>query len=132
MAVTSTSRDSRWSGTVHRTLASITEVHPCASLKHHIPASQGCINSNGGAGIDHSNYSSRDNDTLRNLVYDIGPFSLQDGGPAAAAGATVQGIYHANLRGSRTVIYDLNKDGQVNELDRHVLENVLLGRATCP
>jgi hypothetical protein len=66
---------------------------------HHIPASQGCINSNGGAGIDHSNYSARDNDTLGNLVYNIGPFSLQDGLPAASYCATVQGIYHANLGG---------------------------------
>ena len=55
---------------------------------HNIPAA--C--SSGGAGIDNANYNASDDDTIGNVVHDIGQgFSVKCG--------TVQGIYHANLRG---------------------------------
>lgn len=56
---------------------------------HNIPATCG---SSGGAGIDNANYSASDDDVIGNVVHDIGTdFSVKCG--------TVQGIYHANLRG---------------------------------
>jgi len=56
---------------------------------HNIPAA---CNSNAGAGIDNANYNASDDDVIGNLVHDIGAdFSVKCG--------TVQGIYHANLRG---------------------------------
>ena len=56
---------------------------------HNIPAK--CSQS-GGAGIDNANYRASDNDVIGNLVHDIGT-SL------STSCGTVQGIYHANLRG---------------------------------
>jgi hypothetical protein len=55
---------------------------------HDIPAK---CNANGGAGIDHGEYAAHDNDTIGNLVHDIGDVNV--------ACPRVQGIYHANLRG---------------------------------
>jgi hypothetical protein len=65
---------------------------------HQIPVSQGCVSSNGGAGIDNSDYAASDNDIIGNLVYDVGPLPL-DGLPASSYCSSAQGIYHANLRG---------------------------------
>ncbi|HKD80951.1 MAG TPA: right-handed parallel beta-helix repeat-containing protein [Candidatus Angelobacter sp.] len=56
---------------------------------HDIPAQCG---NGGGAGINNANYQASDNDVVGNLVHDIGStLSVKCG--------TVQGIYHANLRG---------------------------------
>lgn len=55
---------------------------------HNIPAK---CTANGGAGIDQGNFSGHDNDTIGNLVHNIGDVNV----PCAR----VQGIYHANLRG---------------------------------
>jgi len=56
---------------------------------HNIPAA---CTSNAGAGIDNGNYSASDDDVIGNVVHDIGAtLSVKCG--------TVQGIYHANLRG---------------------------------
>ena len=55
---------------------------------HDIPAK---CNANGGAGIDHGEYAAHDNDTIGNVVDNIGDVN--------AACPRVQGIYHANLRG---------------------------------
>jgi len=56
---------------------------------HNIPAA---CTSSGGAGIVNSNYSASDDDVIGNVVHDIGT-SL------STSCGTVQGIYHANLRG---------------------------------
>ncbi|MCU1332660.1 MAG: hypothetical protein JWM08_1652 [Candidatus Angelobacter sp.] len=55
---------------------------------HDIPAK---CSQDGGAGIDNGNYSASDDDVIDNVVHDIGSLSVKCG--------TVQGIYHANLRG---------------------------------
>jgi pectate disaccharide-lyase len=56
---------------------------------HNIPAE---CSGDGGAGINNANYQASDNDVVGNLVHDIGStLSVKCG--------TVQGIYHANLRG---------------------------------
>lgn len=55
---------------------------------HDIPAK---CTANGGAGIDHGNYAAHDDDTIGNLVHNIGDVNV----PCAR----VHGIYHANLRG---------------------------------
>ncbi|HWH60041.1 MAG TPA: right-handed parallel beta-helix repeat-containing protein [Terriglobales bacterium] len=56
---------------------------------HNIPAP---CTSSGGAGINNADYSASDDDIIGNLVHDIGStLSVKCG--------TVQGIYHANLRG---------------------------------
>jgi hypothetical protein len=55
---------------------------------HNIPAA---CTSNAGAGVDNGNYSASDDDVIDNVVHDIGSLSVKCG--------TVQGIYHANLRG---------------------------------
>ena len=55
---------------------------------HDIPAK---CNENGGAGIDHGNYTAHDNDTIGNLVHNIGDVGV----PCPR----VHGIYHANQRG---------------------------------
>src|SRR5262245_21545385 len=55
---------------------------------HNIPA---LCNSNGGAGIENAAFNASDNDTIGNVVHDIG-------NPAASC-PTTQGIYHSNLRG---------------------------------
>jgi hypothetical protein len=55
---------------------------------HNIP---GSCSSNGGAGIDNDSFTATDNDIVGNVVHDIGNPAVQC--------ATVQGIYHANLRG---------------------------------
>jgi hypothetical protein len=59
------------------------------NLVHNANAS---CTSNGGAGIFNENYSAADNDVIGNIVHDIGPM------PPGTCN-TVQGIYHANLRG---------------------------------
>lgn len=56
---------------------------------HNIPAK---CSEDGGAGINNANYNASDDDVIGNLVHDIGAtLSVKCG--------TVQGIYHANLRG---------------------------------
>ena len=65
---------------------------------HGIPATTGCSNGNGGAGIEHGNYSASDNDTIGNIVYDIGPLPA-DGLPVKSYCNLAQGIYSSNLRG---------------------------------
>jgi Protein of unknown function (DUF1565) len=55
---------------------------------HDIPAK---CSADGGAGIDHGNFAGHDNDTIGNLVHNIGDINV--GCPR------VHGIYHANLRG---------------------------------
>ena len=55
---------------------------------HNIPAS---CSSSGGAGIDNANYNASDDDVIGNVVHDIGDPAVQC--------FSVQGIYHANLRG---------------------------------
>ncbi len=57
---------------------------------HNVASATSC-GSNGGAGIDNSNYSGSDDDIIGNLVNDIGDFSQPN--------QSVQGIYHSNLRG---------------------------------
>ncbi len=56
---------------------------------HNIPG-PGCT-SNGGAGIDNSEYTASDDDVIGNVVHDIGNPSLTC--------PDVHGIYHSNLRG---------------------------------
>jgi len=55
---------------------------------HDIPAK---CTANGGAGIDQGEFAAHDNDTVGNIVHDIGDVNV--------ACPRVQGIYHANLRG---------------------------------
>lgn len=55
---------------------------------HDIPAA---CNADGGAGIDHGNYKAHDNDTIGNLVHDIGNINV----PCQR----IHGIYHTNVRG---------------------------------
>jgi len=55
---------------------------------HDIPAK---CSADGGAGIDHGNYAAHDNDTIGNLVHNIGDVNI--------ACPRVHGIYHSNLRG---------------------------------
>ncbi len=55
---------------------------------HNSPSS---CSSNGGAGIDNDSFTSTDNDIIGNVVHDVG-------NPAASC-ATIQGIYHSDLRG---------------------------------
>jgi hypothetical protein len=65
---------------------------------HGIPATTGCSNGNGGAGINNSNYSASDNDIIGNIVYDIGPLPA-DGLPVTSYCNLAHGIYSSNLRG---------------------------------
>lgn len=55
---------------------------------HDIPAK---CSADGGAGIDHGNYAAHDNDTIGNLVHNIGDVNV--------VCPRVHGIYHSNLRG---------------------------------
>ena len=61
------------------------------NLVHDIPAEASVCSSDGGAGIDASNYQGSDDDEIGNMVYHIGPWTVPN--------QNIQGIYHANLRG---------------------------------
>src|ERR1044071_9097131 len=63
---------------------------------HDIPAK---CNANGGAGIDHGEYTAHDNDTIGNVVHNIGNVNV--------ACPRVQGIYHSNLRGHATFTFPM-------------------------
>jgi parallel beta-helix repeat protein len=60
-------------------------------IGNHVHNISAPCNSNGGAGIDNAAFTTSDNDIIGNVVHDIGD-------PAAHC-ATIQGIYHSNLRG---------------------------------
>jgi hypothetical protein len=65
---------------------------------HGVPATVGCSNGNGGAGIDAGNYAATDVDIVGNVVHDVGPI-VANGQPVAAYCNGAHGIYHAILRG---------------------------------
>ena len=79
---------------------------------HDIPVAAGCSNSNGGAGIEHTNYSGNDNDIIENIVYNIGPLPA-DGLPRTSYCNLAQGIYHSNLRGhiQNNIVYGVASFG---------------------
>jgi parallel beta-helix repeat protein len=59
---------------------------------HNIPARAAVCGSNGGAGIDHANYTASNDDTIGNMVHDIGSWPTEDD--------RTHGIYHSNSGGS--------------------------------
>jgi Right handed beta helix region/Protein of unknown function (DUF1565) len=74
-------------------------VRVIGNLIHDIPAIRNAGGGNGGAGIVHDNYSGGDNDTIGNVVHDIGN--------PAVADLNVHGIYHSNYGGhiSNNMVY---------------------------
>jgi parallel beta-helix repeat protein len=60
-------------------------------IGNHVHNISAPCNSNGGAGIDNDSFTGTDNDIIGNVVHDVG-------NPGASC-ATIQGIYHSNLRG---------------------------------
>jgi len=70
---------------------------------HNLTVSGGC-GGNGGGGIMNANYTGSDNDIIGNVVHDIG---------VPGACNTVQGIYHANLRGhiQNNIVYRVSAWG---------------------
>lgn len=82
---------------------------------HDIPAK---CNANGGAGIDQGEFAGHDNDTVGNVVHDIGDVNV--------ACPRVQGIYHANLRGKVWNNIAFNNQGYGIHL-WHAPVNVVVG-----
>jgi parallel beta-helix repeat protein len=70
--------------------------------------SAGC-SSNGGAGIEHGNYSATTNETSSNVVHDIGDYQ----NPLVANCWTIQGIYDSTPRGivANNVVYHVEAFG---------------------
>lgn len=58
---------------------------------HNVPANSKICGNNGGAGIVHANYSAGNDDTIGNVVHDIGSWPTLD--------ERVHGIYHSNSGG---------------------------------
>jgi parallel beta-helix repeat protein len=81
---------------------------------HDIPAK---CNADGGAGIDHGNYAAHDNDTIGNLVHNIGDVNV--------ACPRVHGIYHANMGGHIANNIAFNNQGYGIHL-WHAPENVVV------
>jgi hypothetical protein len=66
---------------------------------HDIPVSLGCSRGIGGGGIVHTNATAHDDDSIGNMVHDIGPFP-GNGQPFAAYCNHAHGIYHQQPRGN--------------------------------
>jgi Protein of unknown function (DUF1565) len=58
---------------------------------HNIPAASAVCGSNGGAGIDNTNYKAGQDDVIGNMVHDVGSWPREDD--------RTHGIYHANYGG---------------------------------
>jgi pectate disaccharide-lyase len=58
---------------------------------HNVPARSTVCGSNGGAGIDHASFTGSNDDTIGNVVHDIGSWPTLD--------QRVHGIYHSNAGG---------------------------------
>jgi hypothetical protein len=76
---------------------------------HEIPVTTGCARSIGGAAILHSNALSHDNESIGNLVYNIGP-QLANGLPSGSYCNHAHGIYHQQARGNiqNNIIHHVN------------------------
>ncbi len=65
---------------------------------HDIPVTSGCSSGIGGGGISHTNPSAHDNDSIANVVHDIGPFPGNNLAPSNYCNHA-HGIYHHQPRG---------------------------------
>src|SRR5262249_50048402 len=66
---------------------------------HNIPTPTSVCGANGGAAVDHANYMGGNNDTIGNVIHDVGSFPVEDD--------RAHGIYHSNYGGlvANNIVY---------------------------